>query len=152
MSGGLLYYEDVEIGDDIGPVHRTISDRQVREFVGIWVPGRDTSRFTTEETAREHGQPAPIVPGAMSMAVVSQLLTGWSSTVTVRKVDVIFRQMVLHNAPLSVGGMVTDKRLNDGKPEVECDVFIDGSDGSDGSDGNRLVMGQALVTLPLKGS
>ena len=80
MAGDLLHYEDVEIGDDIGPVERTVTGEQVREFVGIWVPGRDTSRFTQEETAREHGQPAPIVPGAMSMAVVSQLLTGWSST------------------------------------------------------------------------
>ncbi len=145
MTGALLYYEDVEIGDDIGPVRRTITDEQVREFVGIWVPGRDTSRFTQDKTAREHGQPAPIVPGAMSMAIVSQLFAGWSSTVTVRKVDAIFRQMVLHNTPLSVGGVVTDKRLNDGDPEAECDVFID-----DG-DGNRLVMGQALVTLPERG-
>jgi acyl dehydratase len=145
VAGDLLHYEDVEIGDDIGPVERTVTGEQVREFVGIWVPGRDTSRFTQEETAREHGQPAPIVPGAMSMAVVSQLLTGWSSTVTLRKLDVIFRQMVLHNTPLSVGGVVTDKRLTDGNPEVECDVFIDDVQG------NRLVMGQALVTLPRGG-
>jgi len=144
VAGAALYYEDAEIGDAIGPVRRTVTDEQVREFVGIWVPGRDTSRFTQDETARDHGQPAPIVPGAMSMAVVSQMLTGWSSTVTLREVDVIFRQMVLHNTSLNVGGVVTDKRLKDGAAHVECDVFIDDVEG------NRLVLGQAVVTLPLR--
>ena len=144
MAGAALYYEDVEIGDDIGPVRRTVTDEQVREFVRIWVPEGHKSRFTQDETARDHGQPAPIVPGAMSMAVVSQMLSGWSSTVTLRKVDVIFRQMVLHNTPLNVGGVVTDKRLADGAAHVECDVFIDAVEG------NRLVMGQAVVTLPLR--
>ena len=143
MAGAALYYEDVEIGDDIGPVRRTVTDEQVREFVRIWVPEGHNSRFTGDETARDHGQPAPIVPGAMSMAMVSQILTGWSSTVTLRKVDVIFRQMVLHNTPLNVGGVVTDKGQADGAAHVECDVFIDDVEG------NRLVMGQAVVTLPM---
>jgi hypothetical protein len=144
MIGTPRYYDDVEIGDNIGPVNRTITGEQVRQFVGVWVSGRDTTRFTGDETVKEHGQPAPIVPGPMNMAVVAQLLTGWSSNVTVRKVDIIFRQMVLHDMPLSVGGVVTDKRLNDGVPEIQSDVFIDDVEN------NRLVMGNVVVRLPMR--
>lgn len=146
MAAGALYYEDVEIGDGVGPVRRTITSEQVREFVGMWAHSRDTGRFTESGKAREHGQTAPIVPGAMSMAAVSQLLAGWSPTVTLRKVDVIFRQMVRHGAPLDVGGVVIDKRVADGGPQIECDVFIDEVDGG------RLVMGHAVITLPMRGA
>ena len=146
MTAGALYYEDVEIGDGVGPVRRTITSEQVREFVGMWAHSRDTGRFTESEKAREHGQTAPIVPGAMSMAMVSQLLTGWSPTVTLRKVDVIFRQMVRHDTPLNVGGVVVDKRVADGGPQIECDVFIDEVDGG------RLVMGHAVISLPMRGA
>ena len=144
MIGTPLYYDDVEIGDSIGPVNRIITGEQVRQFVRVWVSGRDITRFTGEDTAREHGQPAPIVPGPMNMAMVAQLLTDWSSNVTVRKVDIIFRLMVLHNMPLSVGGVVTDKRLNDGVPEIQSDVFIDDVEN------NRLVIGNAVVKLPMR--
>ena len=145
MAEKELDFEDVELGDDIGPVERTITDEQVQAFVEIWGAESGPSRFTSEEVAKGEGLPGMIVPGAMNVGVLSQLLTGWSSTVTLKMLDLMFRQMVRHNVPMQLKGIVTDKNVVDGEPQVECDIWMEGPDGT------RLVMGKAIVVLPTRG-
>ena len=123
MATPALYFEDVQMGDEIGPVERMVTDDQVLEFVKLRGGGSGPSRFTDPGAARKAGVSAPIVPGAMSIALLSRLLTDWSPTVTVKKVDVMFRQVVPHNVLLQFKGIVTDKNVVDGEPRVECDVF-----------------------------
>ena len=144
MSATELYYEDVELGDEIGPIHREVSDEQVRQFVSIW--GRDlkASRFTSAQVAESEGLPNPIVPGAMNIAIMSQLITGWSSTVTLRKLDVVFRGLVPHHRPLTLKGLVTDKTLVDGVPRLEVDVVMENEEGT------PLVIGKATVSIPAR--
>ena len=142
MAPPHLYFEDAEIGDDIGPVQRVVSDAQVAEFVKIWSDRSEHSRFTDAEVARREGLPGAMVPGAMSVAMLSQLIMGWSGTVTLKKIDVVFRQVVFHNAALTLKGAVTDKGVVDGEPQVECDVIIENSEGV------PLVIGKATVALP----
>jgi acyl dehydratase len=139
-----LYFEDVEIGDEIGPVERVVTDEQVNEFVRIWGAERGPSRFTDASVARKEGLAGAMVPGALNMALLSQLLTGWSPGVTVKKLDVVFRQIVLHNVPLRLKGVVTDKNVVDGEPQLECDVFIEDQQGT------RLVIGRGTVVVPIK--
>ena len=146
MAGVELYFEDVEIGDDVDPVERLVTDDQVNEFVRIWGAERGPSRFTDGDTARREGLPGPIVPGAMNMALMSQLLTGWSPSVTLRKLDLVFRQVVGHNVPLRLKGSVTDKKIVDGEPRIGCDVLMEDQEGS------PLVIGSATVTLPTRSS
>ena len=145
MAEKELCFEDVELGDDIGPVERTITDEQVQAFVEIWGAESGPSRFTSEEVAKGEGLPGMIVPGAMNVGVLSQLLTGWSSSVTLKMLDLMFRQMVRHNVPMQLKGIVTDKNVVDGEPQVECDIWMEGPDGT------RLVMGKAIVVLPTRG-
>ena len=145
MAEKELHFEDVEVGDDLGPVERTITDEQVQAFVEIWGAESGPSRFTSEEVAKGEGLPGMIVPGAMNVGVLSQLLTGWSSSVSLKMLDLMFRQMVRHNVPMELKGIVTDKNVVDGEPQVECDVWMEGPDGT------RLVMGKAIVVLPTRG-
>ena len=77
-------------------------------------------------------------------ALVSQLLIDWSPTVTVTQLDCVFRQVVIHNAPLTITGVVTDKTVVEGVPRLDCDVLIQNSDGG------QLVTGRASVTLPTR--
>ncbi len=77
MSNNPLYFEDVEFGDDIGPIIREVSDESVIEFVSIRGPETEPSRFTSKEVAQSQGLPEAIVPGAMNIALMSQLLTIW---------------------------------------------------------------------------
>ncbi|MCI0440290.1 MAG: hypothetical protein L0177_14340 [Chloroflexi bacterium] len=137
-----LYYEDIEIGDDIGPIERVVTDEQVLEFQAIRERDSQPSRFTDDAIARSEGLPGAIVPGAMNIAMLSQLITGWSPSVALKKIDVVFRQVVLHNRPLRVQGVVTDKAIVGGAAQVECDVYIENEQGA------RLVIGKAIVALP----
>lgn len=139
-----LHFDDVEIGDDIGPVERTVNKEQVQRFLKIRGTQEGPSRFTDEDFAKKEGLPGAIVPGAMNIAILSQLLTGWSPTVRMKKLDVVFRGMVPHDQPFQLTGIVTDKDTVDGQPQLECDVFLQNSEGT------RLVIGNAIISLPIR--
>ena len=139
-----LYYEDVDFGDDIGPVERIVDVEQVRRFMSVRGGTPGPSRFTSDEHAKREGLAGAIVPGAMNITILSQLLTGWADTVRLRKLDVVFRGMVPHNKPLTLSGIVTDKDIVDGMPRLECDVFMQNEEGT------RLVIGNAIVVLPMR--
>ena len=140
-----LYYEDVEIGDDIGPQERVVNVDQVRRFLSVRGGTPVDSRFTSDEYAKSEGLAGAIVPGAMNITILSQLLTGWADTVRLRKLDVVFRGMVPHNKPLTLSGIITDKDVVEGEPRLECDVFLQNDEGT------RLVIGNAIVVLPMRG-
>ena len=140
-----LYYEDVEIGDDIGPQERVVNVDQVRRFLSVRGGTPVDSRFTSDEYAKGEGLAGAIVPGAMNITILSQLLTGWADTVRLRKLDVVFRGMVPHNRPLTLSGIITDKDVVEGEPRLECDVFLQNEEGT------RLVIGNAIVVLPMRG-
>ena len=97
MSEREFYFEDVEMGDDIGPVERTITGEQVRAFVGLWGGDSGANRFTSDEAAIEEGLPGAIVPGAMNVGIVAHAITGWAPNLTLKTLDLVFRQMVRHN-------------------------------------------------------
>ena len=145
MPDSTLYFEDVEMGDEVGPIERSVTTDQVREFVQVWGAQSGPSRFTDPAVAKAEGLPGAILPGAMNIALMSQIMTGWSPSVVLRKLDVVFRQTVPHNAVLKLQGIVTDKGVVDGRPQLECDVLMEDAEGT------RLVIGKATVTLPTRG-
>lgn len=142
MTNPNLYYEDVEIGDEIGPVERTVSRAQVDAFLHIRGATPGPSRFTDDAQARKERLPGAIVPGGMNIAMASQLLTGWSPTVNLKKLEVSFRRAVLHNTLIELKGVVTDKHIVDDEARVECDVVIENEDGV------SHVIGNATIALP----
>ncbi|MBM3222979.1 MAG: hypothetical protein FJZ47_04130 [Candidatus Tectomicrobia bacterium] len=139
-----LYYEDIAIGDEIGPLERTVTLEQVQTFLAIRSTRPGPTRFTDEAQARSEGLPGPIVPGAVNTAMVAQLLTGWSPTIRLKKLEVSFRQVVRHNTLLEIKGVVTAKQVVDQEPQVECDVFMENDEGA------VHVMGHAIVVLPMR--
>ena len=144
MSADGVYYDDVDLGDEVGPVVRTVSDDQVIEFTQVWGREEGPTRFTSREKAQSEGLPEAIVPGAMNIAIMSQLITAWSPTVRLIKLDVVFRSPVLHNRPLTLRGMITDKDVVDGEPQIECDVTMENEEGT------PHVIGKATVSLPVR--
>ena len=139
-----LYFEDVEIGDDIGPIKRSVTDENVIEFVSVREKEITPSRFTSNEVANSEGMPEAIVPGPMNIALMSQILTDWSDTVCLLKIDVVFRQTVPHNTDLTFSGIVTDKDETGNSTKLECDVVMENSDAV------KLVIGTGVIALPNK--
>jgi acyl dehydratase len=137
-----LYYEDVDLGDELGPLERHPTLDTVRTFCELW-GNSGPNRFVDPEIAQRLGQPGPIVPGVMSVALMSQLFTQWGPPQILKKIDVVFRQPVLH-APVKVVALVTDKREEDGENLVECDIHLTNLDG------DRLVGGKVILSLPTR--
>ena len=145
MPSQTLSYEDVDIGDDIGPIERAITGRQVLDFIANWTGDTKSSRFNDRETAISEGLAGPIVPGIMAMSFISRLLTEWASGGRLTMLDVVFRQVVLHDVVHTLSGIVTDKGIVDRRSELQCDVFL-----QDPQD-TRLIIGKATLELPAKG-
>ncbi len=137
----MLFFEDVELGSEIGPVELVAADESVVNFCRLWGhPG--PNRFTDQAAAEASGLPGPIVPGVMSMALMSQALTDWAGPEALKDLDLVFRQPVPHNKPLRISATVTDTRQENGENLVECDVLLTGPAGE------RYVAGIALIVLP----
>ena len=144
VSGVGYHHEDVEIGDVIGPVERVVTGEQVSQFLQIRRPRGGDNRFTDAHAARRDGLPGPMVPGALTMAALSRLITDWSPTVRLRRLDVVFRQVVMHNRRLRLRGVVTDKSVVDEEALIECDLLVENEEGS------VLTTGRATFSLPTR--
>lgn len=137
------YFEDVTLGDEIGPLETVATDAAVVAFCELW--GNEMpNRFTDQAAAEAVRLPGPIVPGIMSMALMAQLLTGWAGPEAVRDLDLVFRQSIPHNQALKISATVTDARQENGENLVECDIFMTGAEGE------RYVGGKAVLALPSK--
>jgi acyl dehydratase len=137
----MFYFEDVELGDEIGPLQKVASDEGVVEFCRLW-GNPMPNRFTDAEVAARAKLPGPILPGVMSMAIMAQLLTQWGGPGALKDLDLVFRQPVPHNQPLNITATITDTRQENGENLVECDILMTGAAGE------RYVGGTALLSLP----
>ena len=134
------YFEDIELGDEIGPVETVATDERVASFCEVWdVP--KPNRFTDLKTATGSGMPGLIVPGIMAIGLMAQFLTDWAGPQSLKDLDVVFRQPIPHNSPLSLAATVTDSRQEDGQNLIECDILMTGAKGE------RYVGGRAVVAL-----
>ena len=140
-QGNTFHFEDIELGDEIGPVELVASDERVLTFCELW-GNPMPNRFTDQELAEASGLPGPIIPGVMSMAIMSQALTDWAGPESLKDLDLVFRQPVPHNKPLLISATVTDTRQENGENLIECDVLMTGAAGE------RYIGGTALLVLP----
>ncbi len=141
------YYDRVEVGDELAPLEKEISRQAALDFCKVWAgpTGPALGRFTDEAAAKKEGLAGPILPGIMSMSLMANFLDQWAEGGKVKKLDVVFRQPVVHPQTLRLVGVVTDKNQTGGENQVECDVYLETPQG------DRLVGGKATVLLPTQG-
>ena len=135
------YYDDVELGLELEPLVKEPTKEQVRDYVNL--SSIRLSRFTSEEAAQGEGLRGIIVPGNMSMSLLSQLRTDWAGELgQLTKLEVNFRRMVEPGDRLECKATVTDLEVTDGKNVVTLDAFIENQNG------DRPIQGIAQVVLP----
>jgi hypothetical protein len=78
----------------------------------------------------------------MSMAFLAQMLSQWAEGGSIKKLDVVFRQLVVHDQPVHLVGVVTEKNQTERENQVECDVYLESLEG------DRMVGGKATIVLP----
>ena len=143
-AGGVLgFFDDVQVGQELGPVEDLVTTEMVKKFCLAW-GSEIPNRFTDEETARREGLPTAILPGILNMAVVGKAIEAWAPAGELRRLETLFRRPVLHNQPLRVVGTVAAKKVTDDGNQVECDLQLQSADGE------TLVIGSAVLILPSK--
>src|SRR6187402_1922217 len=70
----------LEVGGELPPLKKTISQRQIDCYSGV----RPNSIHTDVEWAKKKGFPAPLAQALMSTAYVSQMMVQWLGTGFVR--------------------------------------------------------------------
>ena len=136
----ILYFEEIEEGDELPPLDVFLSKDNVRRFAktaGMYVP-----RFTDDEGARAEGLPGMIAPGVMSMGLLARMISDWNPAASIKRIGTTFRSPVLPDRDVHLRGAVTQK--NEADRTVECDIWLENDDGE------RWVVGTATVTVPAK--
>ncbi|MGE3960322.1 MAG: MaoC family dehydratase [Dehalococcoidia bacterium] len=147
---GQRYFEDVHLGDEFEE-HQQPTAEHVAEFLasgsGPSGGGPGGGRFSDAKEARRQGLERPIVPGTMSTAMITRIVTDWMGPLgRIVSLDVSFRRPVLHNDSLRCLAVVIDAgddALEAGGPGiVRLDLALENDRGE------RPVQGTAEVELP----
>lgn len=141
------YFDEVQLGDEFEEMQHPTAEH-VRQFLGQSAGGgrdrndRGSGRFTDTATARSQGLERPIVPGNMSMAMITRLVTDWMGPLgRIVEIDVSYRRPVLHGDQLRSVALVTDAETS---PRVHLDLSLENERGE------RPLQGTAVVELPTR--
>ncbi|MGH7864625.1 MAG: FAS1-like dehydratase domain-containing protein [Candidatus Binataceae bacterium] len=136
----MIKFEELRIGDTLGPLQVFVSREQTRSYAKAFA--LDAPRFTDDEGARKEGLPGMILPGNMSLALLTKLLTDWvgASGAKLMRLGTTYRQLVQPDQTLTLQGFVT--HTNPDERSAEIDVWIESADAE------RLVIGTATVKFP----
>jgi acyl dehydratase len=128
-----------DIGDAITPLEVTITPEQVRRYATVaQMPGQ---RFFSDDVARKEGLPGQILPGNMSLALLTRAFLDWLPDARIDKIGATFRGIVRPNEPIRVTGFVTDTREESDRLVLECDLVLE-------TQGERRVTAVAVASLP----
>ena len=135
-----LDYAQVQEGDALPARTRTPVTLRVLQFLGacwLWGP-----QFHDPDRAARMGLPGPIVPGNMKYAYIHQYLRRWLDDAgEVRRIQLAHRRPDVQNAEMAIGGTVTRKYEQDGRPFADLEIWIDNAQGE------RSVRGSATVVF-----
>jgi acyl dehydratase len=132
-------FEEISIGDTLGPLELFVSKDQCRNYAKIMGMGEIAGRFTDDSAAKKEGLPGMILPGNMSLGLLSKLVTDWigSSNAALTRISTTYRVPVQPDHTLTLHGFITNKNPKDRTAEV--DVWIENEEAE------RLVTGTATV-------
>jgi hypothetical protein len=136
------YFDDVDLGDEIGPLKENIANPRVMEFMKMRPRLAGDGRFTDPVKAREMGLKGMIVPGPLSAGLLAKFVQEWAPNGALDKLDIVFRRNVVQDTPIELHGVITDTEIREGKPSVDIDLLITDATG------DRLVTAAATVVLP----
>jgi len=131
-------FADAHIGDTLGPVQQFVGKDQCRRYARAC--GLDAPRFTDDEGARKEGLPGMILPGNMSLGILSKLVTDWIGVdggAKLIRLSTTYRVPVQPDHTLTLQGFIT--HATETERTAEIDVWIENEEAE------RLVTGTATV-------
>ncbi len=149
-----IYYEDIEVGTEITPLHKVATTQMLVKWAGA--VGDYSPLHYESDFARAHGMVEPIIHGGLKRAWLGQLMTDWiGEQGELRKLSCQYRGMDYPRKMKTVfephdgetwwcRGKVTRKYIEDGKHFVECDIWVENRKGE------KTTPGAALAILPTR--
>jgi acyl dehydratase len=133
-------FEALQIGDTLGPEQIYVSKDQTRSYARAC--HLNTPRFTDDEGARKEGLPGMILPGNMSLGLLTKLVTDWTadSGAKITRLGTTYRSPVLPDHSFTLQGFVT--QTDPQTRSVELDNWLENEEAE------RLVIGTATVQFP----
>ena len=135
-------FDENNIGDTLGPLELFVSKDQCRAYAKLMGMGEGAGRFTDDEAAKKEGLPGMILPGNMSLGLLSKLVTDWIGFSGARliRLGTTYRVPVQPDHTMTIHGFVTNTNPDDRSAEI--DVWIENEEAE------RLVTGTATVEFP----
>lgn len=116
-----LYYEDVNVDDEMPPLERTPTTDMAIDFFGRDNPTNPA--FSDIEAGKRLGVGGALVPGLLKLSWITQYVGNWAGEQgNVRNLRAAYRRPDVADRPLVLTGRVVDKRVEDGKNLVELEV------------------------------
>jgi acyl dehydratase len=135
------YFEDVEVGSEIGPLEKNPTTQQLVRYAGA--SGDFYQIHYDKDFALANKLPGVILHGALKNGFLAQLMTdfagehGW-----LRKLAVQYRGMDQPGAKVVCRGKVARKRVEGSDHIVECEIWLENAKGE------KTTPGSAIVILP----
>jgi acyl dehydratase len=135
------YFEDVEVGSEIGPLEKNPTTQQLVRYAGA--SGDFYQIHYDKDFALANKLPGVILHGALKNGFLAQLMTdfagehGW-----LRKLAVQYRGMDQPGAKVVCRGKVERKRIEGADHIVECEIWLENAKGE------KTTPGSAIVILP----
>src|SRR5262245_6533721 len=136
---GLRQFDEIEIGDEIGPVVQVPTGEVVQRYAAV--AGIIDRRFLDPDVAHQKGFSNPIVPGPLSATFLTKMLTDHFTGWRLRTLNLSFRSPVRHGERLTCLGTVTEKSSYEGVATVHCDII------AENEQGERAIIGTATLQM-----
>ena len=139
-----IYFEDVNVGDEIPKLVKNCTTQQLV----MWAAGSGDMYqiHYDKDIAAGNGLPGVIVHGALKNAFLGQMLHDWiRDEGQIKKYNCQYRGMDVPGQDIICRGVITAKRQEDGKNLVDLDIW------TEKPDGEKTSPGKATVILPSRG-
>lgn len=144
MQTKQVYWEEVEVGQEIPPLVKRPSTRQLVKWAGA--SGDFYEIHYDKDFAQSNGLPGCIVHGWLTFSFICQMLTDWIGPEgMLKKYGVSYRGMHFPGEEIICKGKVTNKYVKDGEHYVELEIW------AENPKGEKTTPGTALVILPSRG-
>jgi acyl dehydratase len=135
------YYQDVRKGEEIMPLVKVPTTRQLVMWAGA--SGDYMPIHYDQEYARSRGLEGVIVHGQLVGAFLGQLVTDWTGEKGwLRQLSCSYKGMNYPGETITLRGEVTGKYIKKGEHLVECSVW------AENPEGEKTASGAAVVVLP----
>jgi acyl dehydratase len=136
-----IYFEEVEVGSEIGPLEKNPTTQQLVKYAGA--SGDFYQIHYDKDFALANKLPGVILHGALKNGFLGHLMTdfagdqGW-----LKKLSVQYRGMDVPGARILCKGRVTKKYVQGDDHMVDCEIWLENAKGE------KTTPGSATVVLP----